>query len=250
MNRHRFEWVVGQSCAYKYPDSQGEVCGLNYSASFHYNDDDHPYVDNRVRIEEPQQCGWEMQNLPGRTPEGVFPCLRYEADAVHHHDDPEVTMVMQYPVEEPFKEWLKSTPGAGVVFDVPAEDGGVGEGSWAYEGFPGASVGEPGGDPFEPLPPPTPAQTPGTAAHARWNLENGSPVVRGPWTVRQFYWSEDPESQRAALDVVSSLANVGEAFAFETWYRSTDQMLARITWGSLLGVPDEDLGRFVESWSV
>jgi hypothetical protein len=217
VNRHRFVGMMGQACTEQVRGFGGGTmnCGLHYAASFHYNDHDHPFCES---ASDPDGlCLWVLQNVaPGV---GAVRCYREAGDAVHRApvpDDAE-TVVMKM----------------GSSADAPAEDG-PGELQSPY----GLSVA------VEPSP------EPGPAARAAWAIRNADVVVSGPWPVRQWFcgdggapeWWENPQELLCALNVA------GEPFTVEVWWAAVDRRMVRVTWGSLLGLPEGELSDSVESW--
>jgi len=227
--RHVFIGTVGEQC-----ENEASECGLNYSASLHYNDDDHPY-DPPSEAEGWAACQWRMQNVPAGLTE--LYCLREEADAVHHHDD------------EPVTERIEMPSAGRPVMDVPYEDGAMGDaGSWAarmaerVEGIVSGlrvSPGEIG----------IPVGKEGSAARARWNLENAEPVKSGPWSVRQWYAPDGglPEDWEEPGELICALNVLGEPFTVETWWADSSTRMVRVVWGALYGVGDK-IFPMVESW--
>lgn len=241
MTRHRFAGLVGQLCSWS---SAGVLCALNYSASLHFNDDDHPYDPG-----EPAgaSCGWQLQNVTGHHGGNLF-CWRMADDPVHKHDEAagaDETLVMQYPPVEP------AYPDGrvyGSSADAPMEDG-VPERSYRQASEPWAEAEaeeqrlhhleeqllDIGGEP-------------GSAARARWDLENGQVVGGGPWPVRQWFCPDGgaPEAWEMPGELLCALNVAGEPFVVYVWWRDSRTRLVRVTWGALLGATD--LGAAVESW--
>jgi hypothetical protein len=216
------------------------LCGLNYSASLHYNDDDHPYQPySGFPGGDTVGCVWGLQNLPLGSSEEYVPCGREAGDGVHTHSSTEgsssssaVTMVMQTPIAEPR-----------FVGDAPLEDGGGGDGSWGVHP-----------DVVEHLRQVTdnigiPVGAPRSAARAAWALRTGAAVERGPWPVRQWVLEGGgDELPVGAVDVIGGLVCAGEAWSVDGWWRDSGVYLVRVYWGSLIGLEVDAMAAAVEKW--
>lgn len=225
MNRHRYLGKVGQVCGFTYADSTGEVCNLNYSASLHFNDDDHPYGWPDLGAEIADYCMWEQQNIPGGFEARYF-CSRTSADSVHHH-----------PVT--FSE-TTNNPGAPVL-DVPAEDGGP-VGSWAFTPGTGIDFGLPGSVGI--LPPVYTRPEP-TGSSVSERLRKDMEVTDGPLGVRQYEWTE--LGSEKVYSLLAALARTGAVFCLETWWPTYERCLARVTWGELAYLSQEEILARVEA---
>jgi hypothetical protein len=234
--RHRFDGVVGGLCQDQPP---GETpCGLNYSASLHYNDDDHPFD---AGSPAGGSCVWQMQNLPVGTAGGEYYCFRLLGDPVHQHRS-DITVVMQHPVPEPP---FPSGRLYGSSADAPAEDG-PGELQPPYAAVMKPefvdSTGKEG----------SAARNGDVAARAAWALRNGDEVSSGPWPVRQWFCGDGgaPEWWESPGELIAALNVAGEPFVCETWWYAQDRRMVRVQWGVLLGASVEELYAAVESWST
>jgi hypothetical protein len=251
---HRFKGTVGAECTHRFgSEFTARVCGRNYSNPVHYSDDDHPYAAPK---ESYDACQWRMQNIPAGSVIGVkdggiesVRCGRAEADPVHHRLVGEMTTVMEVggvgekprpedvTFETPVAEPEKWDLGPGPVMDAPADDEGL-----RRAGSIGDSVRKLS-DALKPFaPPPLPVR----AAAA---LRGGDVVPEGPWPVRQWFapvggeWSFPGE-------LISALNVAGEPFSVDVWWTSPETRLVRVTWGSLMGFPEEELASAVESWVI
>lgn len=264
--RHRFVSPAGGAggqCEVPI-NPEGLLCRLNYSASAHYNDDDHPFDAG-----EPAgaSCGWQMQNTPG-VGANIF-CWRMADDPVHHHDD--LTMAFEVPVAEPpFPDGRVY----GTAADAPGEDDqfqhtftdGVhnlfhcghpqcrkdaaaaeAERPYQHAGAPWAAE-----EAWSPLPPLTPPQALGSPAWAAWNLAHGQVLGSGPWPVRQWYCPDGgaPEAWEEPGELICALNVAGEPFTVDVWWAAPEVRLVRVTWSGLLGLDDGALCAAVESWIV
>jgi hypothetical protein len=245
VNRHRFEGTVGELCGWRASGAVsgeagvGRFCGLNYSASLHYNDDDHPF--DAGEEGSSVACLWRLQNVPAGM-EALF-CLRDSIDSVHNHPSagagPDDTVVMEVAVplaEPPYPDGRLYGSSA----DAPAEDGGDGGGSWAYEAqaVPLLSRAEAGGPDGS------------SARMAARALLNGLVVDSGPWPVRQWFCPDGgaPEAWEMPGELVCALNVAGEPFVVNVWWATTERRLVRVTWGELLGMSFAQAADAVEEW--
>lgn len=223
-------------------------CGLPFFNNWHYNDEDHPFTPS---TKHPDECGWALQDTasPGldRT------CAGDVADYMHNQLLPapittplEVTVTMEYPVQEPPAGWREAH-----VYP-PSDDGGAAEpvterlnvAAPAYTASgrrlnPDGTLPEDEGDSQQNL------------VEPEWKLavevlvSDDKGLVYGPWPLRRFLLTDGSlfpgSGQRAERDMcLKSLEELGMDYSVVV-YRPQGKpwRLAWVTWDWALGLTVE-----------
>lgn len=251
-SRHRFVGRVGELCVARFGGVA--ACALGYGASWHFNDQDHPYTPSNF---EAGTCGWQLQNVSVDSSGQVLYC-GMEREAGEHKaagdlaSSPEpVTVTMEYPVAEPPTEKLPLDLGtrdmATSRVRPPDEDAvegtpfGFGHAEArafraaieASEGLFGASNDHEGVLPEEPE----------WRLAVRWLESAGVELSYGPWPVRKYVLRDMAGERHADMRMCLESLEALEKEYVVSVERSKGSCcrVALVTWDWALGLSVEDV---------
>ena len=242
--RHRY-LGDGGSCAAR--GWSGSSCGRAYAAAEHFSDGEHPYTVGDVPDDD--RCFWVLQGpdgagLPGN---GLY-CLGNREDTLHPPLPDQTAVLTPEPEgrvygrgvepDEPVQDLSGSRDRVfGSSADAPAEDGGDGSGSWAFDPHVPMAAAVPSRDSVN-------EEETFVAASARL-LGSGQAMTWGPWPVRQFVIAD---GRKADLQkCLGGLLDLGEPWFAECWWVGARRVV-RVQWGSLLMSSGAEVETAVASW--
>jgi hypothetical protein len=226
VNRHRFAGELSNVCG-ALTRRGGLLCALVKEDPIHWTDEDHPFSPD----ESGEWCAWERRSG------GVCGYGPGSSEHVRDVEPPTVPNLSADPVTAEVRTdgWpvMDAPPDETAVLDL-----GPG-GPWSVRPETAEALRNGAGE--------VPSDPRTVAAEA---LRGGDVVVTGPWPVRQYYTTGgSPEWFLEVIDTLEALNRLGEVYAVETWWADPRTRLTRVTWGALLGLPNDEVVRRVSTWA-